>query len=297
MSAENQHTEAQTAGLWDSPHRRYVAIAFGFSWLFWISGWILGEILDSGETLFNQDFVWRIMFQRDVHAAAVVVSLVSMIGVFGPMIGGFLAARTDPAIPTGHLASRIRRVNVGAANWRMMLMVLGLVTIIPLAVSVFSLDRTQDGPSTGQIFPVLLVLFVVQMLTSGTEEIGWRGYLVQKMLPGRNFWETGWAVGWVWAVWHYPVVIIMFVQAGMIPVQIIGSLAGFTMGIVAMSILHAWFYERTGSVFLNMVIHALFNTVPLTMVLVWEESPAALVSNLLLWAVVIYLRRREGIRD
>ena len=64
-----------------------------------------------------------------------------------------------------------------------------------------------------------------------------------------------------------------------------------------MSILHAWFYERTGSVFLNMVIHALFNTVPLTMVLVWEESPAALVSNLLLWAVVIYLRRREGIRD
>lgn len=297
MSAENQHTEAQTAGLWDSPHRRYVAIAFGFSWLFWISGWILGEILDSGETLFNQDFVWRIMFQRDVPAAAVVVSLVSMIGVFGPMIGGFLAARTDPAIPTGHLASRIRRVNVGAANWRMMLMVLGLVTIIPLAVSVFSLDRTQDGPSTGQIFPVLLVLFVVQMLTSGTEEIGWRGYLVQKMLPGRNFWETGWAVGWVWAVWHYPVVIIMFVQAGMIPVQIIGSLAGFTMGIVAMSILHAWFYVRTGSVFLNMVIHALFNTVPLTMVLVWEESPAALVSNLLLWAVVIYLRRREGIRD
>lgn len=297
MFAENQHTDTQTAGLWDSPHRRYVAIAFGFSWLFWISGWILGEILDSGETLFNQDFVWRIMFQRDVHAAAVVVSLVSMIGVFGPMIGGFLAARTDPAIPTGHLASRIRRVNVGAANWRMMLMVLGLVTIIPLAVSVFSLDRTQDGPSTGQIFPVLLVLFVVQMLTSGTEEIGWRGYLVQKMLPGRNFWETGWAVGWVWAVWHYPVVIIMFVQAGMIPVQIIGSLAGFTMGIVAMSILHAWFYERTGSVFLNMVIHALFNTVPLTMVLVWEESPAALVSNLLLWAVVIYLRRREGIRD
>ena len=66
---------------------------------------------------------------------------------------------------------------------------------------------------------------------------------------------------------------------------------------VAMSIFHAWFYERTGSVFLNIVIHALFNTVPLTIVLLYEGSPAALLANLLLWAIVFYLRKREGISD
>lgn len=297
MAAENQHTEAQTAGLWDSPHRRYVAIAFGYSWLLWIGAWVLGRVLDSGDTHFNQDFVWRLIFQRDVPAEAVIVSLISMAAVYGPMIGGILASRTDAAIPDGHLGKRFRRFKVGAVNWRAMLAVLGGVTVFPLAFSLFALDRTTDGPSTAQILPVLLVLFILQMLTSGTEEFGWRGYLVQKMLPGRNFWDTGWAIGWVWAAWHYPVVVIMFVQQGMEPVSIIGSLAGFTMGIVAMSILHTWFYERTGSVFLNVVIHALFNTIPLTMVLVWEESPAALVSNLLLWVIVFFLRRREGIRD
>jgi membrane protease YdiL (CAAX protease family) len=135
------------------------------------------------------------------------------------------------------------------------------------------------------------------MVTSGTEEFGWRGYLAEKMLQERNFWDAGWSIGWVWAAWHYPVVAIMFIQAGMIPVQIIGSLAGFTMGIVAMSIFHAWFYQRTSSVFLNIVIHSLFNTLPFTIVLLYEGSPAALLSNLLLWAIVFYLRKREGISD
>jgi len=69
------------------------------------------------------------------------------------------------------------------------------------------------------------------------------------------------------------------------------------MGIVAMSIFHTWFYERTGSVFLNMVIHASFNTIPLTIVLLFEGSPVALLSNLLLWAVVFYLRTRGGLSD
>ena len=130
-------------------------------------------------------------------------------------------------------------------------------------------------------------------VTSGTEEIGWRGYLTEKLLPGRGFWDAGWLVGVVWAVWHLPVATMIFLQQGMVHVQIAGSLVGFAMGIVAMAILQAWFYERTRSVFLSMVIHAAFNTLPLTLVLLWEGSPAAVVTDLLLWAVVIYLQTRS----
>ncbi|HEY5652296.1 MAG TPA: CPBP family intramembrane glutamic endopeptidase, partial [Acidimicrobiia bacterium] len=123
----------------------------------------------------------------------------------------------------------------------------------------------------------------------------WRGYLLEKLLPGRDFWDAGWMLGFVWAGWHLPVAIFIFMQQGMVFAQIIGSLAGFTMGIVAMSIFHAWFYDRTRSVFLNMVIHAAFNTIPLTIVLLYPDSPAAIAANLLLWAVVFYLRKREGL--
>lgn len=138
----------------------------------------------------------------------------------------------------------------------------------------------------------LLTFFVVQMLTSGTEEIGWRGYLTEKMLPGRGFWDTGWAVGPVWALWHLPVVTMIFAQQGMGLVSIAGSLAGFGMGIIAMAILQAWFYERTRSVFLSVVIHAAFNTVPLTIVLLYEGSPAAVGGNVLLWVFVVVLKSR-----
>ena len=70
-------------------------------------------------------------------------------------------------------------------------------------------------------------------------------------------------------------------------------LAGAGLFFVGMAILQAWFYERTRSVFLNIVIHAAFNTLPLTLVLLWEGSPAAVLTNLLLWAVVIYVQDRS----
>lgn len=79
----------------------------------------------------------------------------------------------------------------------------------------------------------------------------------------------------------------------MVHVQILGSLVGFGIGIVAMAVLQAWFYERTRSVFLRMFIHAILNTIPLTIVLLWEGSPAAVLSNILLWVVVVYIKSRS----
>jgi membrane protease YdiL (CAAX protease family) len=140
----------------------------------------------------------------------------------------------------------------------------------------------------------LTVFFVFQMLTSGTEEIGWRCYLNEKLRQGRDFWKTGWAVGLPLGCMAYPVVVLMFVQQGMGAVQIIGSLAGFGIGMVAASILHAWFYERNPKRLPeHLHPHPLFNTIPLATVLLFQDSPAAVIANLALWAVVIYLKRQH----
>jgi len=292
VNNENPTPEQSRTDLLDVHHIRYIAVAFGFSWIIWIGAWILGRTMGV-EALFNEEFVWRVLFERDVSADVLIVSLVSLVAVFGPMIGGIYASRRDPTIPKGALAGSVRRVGVGRLNYLIMLAALALVVIPALLISIVAVDRTADGPTLGQLGPFLIVFFVVQLFTSGTEEIGWRGYLVEKYLPGRDFWEAGWNIGFVWAAWHVPVVVMIFAQQGMLPVQIVGSLAGFAMGTVAMSIFHTWFYGRTGSVFFNVVIHAAFNTLPLTIVLLFEGSPAALVSNLTLWVGLIYLRKRE----
>ena len=140
--------------------------------------------------------------------------------------------------------------------------ILLLVTGPAALIVALTTDMVPDAPGVGTVAVFLVVFFVFQMLTSGTEEIGWRAYLNVKLRRGRSFWDTGWAVGLPWAVWHLPIVVIIFAQQGVAPVQIVGALAGFTMGVIAAAILHAWFYERTESVFLNIFIHRSVRFIP-----------------------------------
>ena len=282
----------EVAGLWDRPRLRFILIAYAFSWLFWIAAWIGSIATGTGDLLFNETLVFDLLFDGGLSAALVWLSLLSLVGVYGPLIGGVVATRSDPAIPAGDLRARLLRFGVGGRVYGQVAGILLLVTVPTFIATAVIADPADDAPGAWQLVAFLLVFLGVQLVTSGTEEVGWRGYLTHTLLPGRGYWDTGWVVGPVWAVWHYPVVIQIFLAQGFEPAAIVGSLAGFTIGIVAMAILQSWFYERTHSVFLAIVIHAAFNTVPLTIVLLFEGSPAAVLANLLLWAVVIFIKSR-----
>ena len=284
---------SEPIGLWARPHIVFLAIAFGFSWVFWILSWVVAQNLEAGDQLFNADLVWGLFFEDQASTTVVWLSLLSLVGVYGPMIGGIVATRLDPSATSEALWRKIRRVGVGARVYGLVIGILVLVAGPAALIVALTADIIPDAPGVGTVAVFLLVFFVFQMLTSGTEEIGWRGYLNEKLRHGRDFWDTGWAVGVPWAVWHFPVVVFIFLGQGLEPAAIIGSLAGFSIGIVAAAMLHAWFYERTESVFLNIFIHAIFNTLPLATVLLFEASPAAVIANLALWAVVIYLRRQS----
>lgn len=281
------------ARLWERPHVTYLVIAYAFSWLFWIGSWAIAVATDAGDQLFNADLVWALLFEGDASSTVAWLSLLSMVGVWGPMVAGILATRLDPETSSRDLWCRVRRVAIG---WRWYGLALGILIAVagPAALIVaLTADPIEDAPGATTVLVFLLAFFVVQMLTSGTEEIGWRGYLNVKLRRGRDFWDTGWAVGIPWAAWHVPVVIFIFLGQGLEPLAIVGSLVGFGIGIVAAAILHSWFYERTESVFLNIFIHASFNTLPLATVLLFQDSPAAVIANLALWAVVIYLKHRH----
>lgn len=289
---EALNTDKRTS-LWIRPHMIYLGIAFGFSWLLWIGSLLIIQSMDGGDQLINADLVWELFFEDGATTTVVWLSLLSLLGVYGPMIGGIVATRVDPAVSSDDLWERVRRVGVGGRPYGLVVGILLLVTGPAALIVALTTDMVPDAPAVGTVLAFLVVFFVFQMLTSGTEEIGWRGYLNAKLRHERNFWDTGWAVGVPWAVWHFPIVVIIFAQQGMAPAQIVGTLAGFTMGIIAAAILHAWFYERTESVFLNIFIHAIFNTLPLATVVLFEDSPAALIANLALWAVVVYLKRQH----
>jgi len=50
----------------------------------------------------------------------------------------------------------------------------------------------------------LLLLGSILVLGPLMEEIGWRGFLLERIYPGSGFWYASLAVGTVWFVWHLP---------------------------------------------------------------------------------------------
>ena len=140
MKVETEFTEQQPTPLWHPHHVRFILIAFGWSWVFWIGSWLLGRARGIEELLFNEEAVWRIVFERDVSSDMLIVALVSIVAVFGPMIGGFIATRSDPAVSTTDLGAGIRRISVGRSNY--------FTALAVLAIAIVSLNhqRLNRGP-------------------------------------------------------------------------------------------------------------------------------------------------------
>jgi membrane protease YdiL (CAAX protease family) len=270
----------------------YLLVAFGFSWLMWVGSWILIRIFGSSDILINAEFVKSIIEGDSIPGFVLLFSLLSLLGVYGPMLGAYFASRKDPNVDWKNIKISSFKYNKSDYKYyRLAILILCLIIVPTLLLTALISEVKTDAPSITGVIALTFVFFIFQLFTSGLEEIGWRGYLLKKVKGSLNFWDSGWHTGFIWAAWHYPIVIMIFWQQGFAPAAIIGSLAGFTMGIVAMSILHAWFFYKTESVMLNIFIHALFNSVPLVLTVVFVESPAAIISNLLLWVVVLYMQK------
>jgi membrane protease YdiL (CAAX protease family) len=68
---------------------------------------------------------------------------------------------------------------------------------------------------------------------------------------------AGLAVGVIWAVWHYPILLGAGYNAGTDPVY---AVACFTIMVIAMGIAQAWLRVWSGSVWPCVLVHASHNT-------------------------------------
>jgi CAAX protease family protein len=57
----------------------------------------------------------------------------------------------------------------------------------------------------GMLVVLLVGLPLVGLVSAAGEEIGWRGFLVPRMLALVGFTGTSLLVGLIWAAWHYPI--------------------------------------------------------------------------------------------
>ena len=290
--------EFQTTGKKDA-YYAYLIIAFGITWLLWgisiamnqTKGYVMpapGNII----TLFQNGF------QNSEH---ILYSIIFALANFGPLIAAAYAIRTEKGAKG--LANLWRKIFFFKVEgiWVLRAIVISFLTAaIPFLVAVITGLIPDPGAVISFMLPYILPIFIWQMLTSGLgEEPGWRGYLLRKLQGSLEGNKPIWALGFIWAVWHYPFTIYWTANGmageenGVIIATLITALAGFTINIIGTTYLHVWFYNNTSSIFLAIIFHAFNNVFP-TILSIESASQLAVLAGFMPWVIVFYLERRLG---
>jgi membrane protease YdiL (CAAX protease family) len=133
------------------------------------------------------------------------------------------------------------------------------------------------------------------------EEIGWRGFLLPRLVQQTGFTLGCFLSGCIWAVWHYPGLLFADYNAGTRPAF---ALTCFTLMVIADSYILGWLRLKSGSLWTAAVLHASHNlfiqaildrmTAPVGRALyITTEFGAGLVLTAAACALYLWTRRKE----
>ncbi len=199
-----------------------------------------------------------------------VTSQAETIGMFGPALAcllvrllrreGFAGTGLRPASPGEKSAWRWY-----ATAYAVPVTILGVSigTSFFLGIQHWILPETarQLEVSTLQLTGILLLLPVVivglVMLPTFGEELGWRGYLLPRLLPlGET--KATLISGFIWGLWHIPTILLNNHGFGAANPWL--SIPMFVLVIMLYGIFLSWLRLRSGSIWPSVLAHAVINT-------------------------------------
>ena len=215
----------------------YLAIAVGGTWLFWLPAIALGVRFDS----------------------AVGLALL-LVGLAVPGVAGiaFVYLVYDER---GRSDFWNRVVNPRRVGLRWLVVIL----LVPLGISVFAgvadLLLGGPGPAWGEgvtefavnplaILPALFFATLPPIL----EELGWRGYALDRLQLKWSALSASLILGIVWALWHLP---LFFIEGSFQHDAVGFGTTGFWLfmaGIVALSFAFTWIYNNTERSILGIIV-------------------------------------------
>lgn len=133
------------------------------------------------------------------------------------------------------------------------------------------------------------------------EEIGWRGFLLPRLVQRMGFTLGCFISGCIWAAWHYPALLLADYNAGTPRVY---ALTCFTIMVIGAAYVFGWFRLKSGSLWPaamlhashNLFIQAIFDRMTLQSgkaLYVTTEFGAGLALTIGACAFYLWIRRRE----
>ena len=191
----------------------------------------------------------------------------TVLGGVGPLLGGVVMSYvTYGRAGLVDLWERLTDIDRIPLRWAVVtvalfpaLVVVTAVVASPVVGEFFSLDIGELAAllaDPGGLVGTVVVILVVGPLP---EEIGWRGYLLDRCQARWSALASGVAVGAVWAVWHAPLFVMpgYFATFDFAPVPSL-----FAANILLGSVIYTWLYNNVGrSVLALVVFHFMENFV------------------------------------
>lgn len=226
----------------DAPLIRFFCLAYALSWIFWLPSIFLSQ--------------------------SPAMPFLYLIGGFGPSTAGFiLLARTMDKAGQKDAMLRLSRFQNISGGWYAFIF---LVFPAAAGLAILSYRLVYGSPpdlpglqgfSCRPAELLVLVFVAIQSLLVGplAEEIGWRGFALDRLQTRWNPLAAGLILGVVWSLWHLPLFFIpgsMYFEWGFGT----GLFWLFLLRMTALSILMTGVYNHTGRSILSAILmHFAFN--------------------------------------
>lgn len=266
----------------------FTVVSYIWSYIFWLFAIVIA--LNSNiELKLNEEFVVA-LYTNNLIGKTAVFSFIALLATLGPMIGTIVILVKNSNFKKEfrdrfHLCKSVKHYFLVIGIF----LAIGFVPSIPLMIT----EGFSSNP-VGTILLYLVTFFAIQLITSGTEEFGWRGFMLPEFLKENDTWTASLKTGIIWAIWHAPIVMYIFYLQDMPIFAMLFSFIGFSVGIVAMSVVHSYFLIITKSVIFSVYLHAMSNTIPLIAgLLVLDSYKTAVFAQLLIWVVVAIIVKKN----
>jgi hypothetical protein len=232
-------------------------------------------------------------FKDNLHIWLTVLGTFSS---YGPMLAAVIMAALEGEL--GKWWKRVSNWRIGRSGYRDLFLLL-LAVFVPLILIGLVLGPFPTLGVLAAPLSYILPYALYELLSSGMEEPGWRGYALPRLQERYSAQKASFIVGLGWGLWHWPAFIPLYFAVLNTGAPAIAALIQAAIqcliyifaSILAAAFIESWLYNRTQSAFANILHHGGANAIGGYLLAVIPNPAMGMVYGILRWVVAIVLIR------
>ncbi len=176
----------------------------------------------------------------------------------------------------------------------------GVLLFPAVLLCVWVVFAAAGGILPPEQFPIwflpLAFLYIFTCMGPLGEELGWRGFLLKRVLPQWGVLKSGLILGLIWSAWHLPLFLIPgTIQQEIGKMGFLVAVCGYFLYTTCISLLITILYARTeGNLLLCMVFHTVCNMSLGVAPIILIKTGAAILLIILIVTTILIVKVTEG---